>query len=335
MVKRANRIGYFDFFAGPGRYKTGEKSTPLLILERAVKSPDLSDRLVAVFNDANPEFTNALRNEIESLEGFERLVHKPQIFTGELTDDLVEQFEEINTIPALSFIDPWGYKGLSLRLIRAVIKDWGCEVIFFFNYNRINMGITNPKIEPHMEALFGAERLSSLRTELLSLTSEEREVCVKRRLGEALEEMGAPYLIPFTFRRDSRVSHYICFVSKHPRGYSIMKEVMASQGAVDEDGVPLFEYIPSGGGRQLLFDRVRPITVLSEDLRKTFARQTLTVQDIFDQHNVGTPFIKRNYKRVLIAMEDRGEIACEPDQQSRKANTMADHVLVSFSLARA
>lgn len=332
MVSRADRIGYFDFFAGPGRYGSGEMSTPLLILQRAVDSPDLSERLVSVFNDANPEYTGNLAREFEKLAGIERLKHRPQIITGELSDELVEQFEEINMIPALSFIDPWGYKGLSLRLIHAVLKDWGCEVIFFFNYNRINMGITNWKVEPHMQALFGEERLERLQAEVQSIDDpDQREQVVKRRLGDALEAMGARYLIPFTFRRDGgRVSHYICFASKHPLGYSIMKNIMANRGIKDEDGVPLFEYLPSSGGRQVSFDRARPILALPDHLLDTFAGQTLTVQQIFDVHNVGTPFIKSNYKSVLRDMEDAALITCEPDRESRRANTMADRVLVSF-----
>jgi len=31
-----NRIAYIDLFAGPGRYRDGTKSTPLLILEKAI-----------------------------------------------------------------------------------------------------------------------------------------------------------------------------------------------------------------------------------------------------------------------------------------------------------
>ena len=54
MVKMADRIPYIDLYAGPGRYKTGDKSTPLVILERAIASPDLSRRLVSIFNDADP-----------------------------------------------------------------------------------------------------------------------------------------------------------------------------------------------------------------------------------------------------------------------------------------
>lgn len=50
--------------------------------------------------------------------------------------------------------DPFGYKGLSWALIRSVIKDWGSDCVFFFNYSRINAGINNPIVNEHMEALF-------------------------------------------------------------------------------------------------------------------------------------------------------------------------------------
>lgn len=336
MGKHAERIGYLDFFAGPGRYKTGEKSTPLLILERALASEDLTDRLVSLFNDANPDFTSMLKTEIEELPGIERLKHQPQIITGEISDDLIEHFEQIKTIPSLSFIDPWGYRGLSLRLIRAVIKDWGCEVVFFFNYNRINMGIANNLVESHMQALFGEERLASLRQEIGPLKPEDREARVRRALGEALEEMGGRFLISFRFRgQGGRVSHYICFVSKHQLGYSIMKSVMAKRGAVDEDGVPLFEYIPKSAGKQLTFERDRPIQGLPADLLSKFAGQTLTMKEVYDRHNVKTPFIKRNYKTVLMEMEERGQIQCKkPDREPRRAGTLADDVLVSFPTAQ-
>ena len=61
-------------------------------------------------------------------------------------------------MPTFFFVDPWGYKGLSLRLINSVLKDWGCDCVFFFNYNRINMGLGNDAVEKHMDALFGKER---------------------------------------------------------------------------------------------------------------------------------------------------------------------------------
>jgi hypothetical protein len=43
---------------------------------------------------------------------------------------------------------------------------WGCDAIFFFNYNRINMGIANDSVREHMQALFGEEQISMLQRKL-------------------------------------------------------------------------------------------------------------------------------------------------------------------------
>jgi hypothetical protein len=109
-----------------------------------------------------------------------------------------------------------------------------------------------------------------------------------------------------------------------------MKSVMAKRGAVDEDGVPLFEYMPKSAGKQLALERDRPIEALPEDLLSRFAGQTLTMKEVYDLHNVETPFIERNYKTVLMEMEKKDQIQCEPDRESRKANTLADHVKITF-----
>lgn len=211
------------------------------------------------------------------------------------------------------------------------MKDWGCEAIFFFNYNRINMGIANDLVEPHMEALLGQERLQALRTGLRRMRPDEREARVRRSIGEALEEMGAPYLIPFLFRREAgRVSHYICFMTKNRRGYEIMKEIMASRGIVDEDGVPKFEYFPPVGGVQLSLDVERPYATLLLDLLRRFGGQTLPVLQIHDTHSVGTPFIKRNYKRAIMQLETAGRVQCRPPTADRRPGTLADNVLVTF-----
>ena len=73
--------------------------------------------------------------------------------TEEVGEKIAEIFKQMDTIPALFFVDPWGYKGLSLRLISSFLGSWGCDCIFFFNYNRINMGINNQAVKEHMDAL--------------------------------------------------------------------------------------------------------------------------------------------------------------------------------------
>ncbi|MEX2641970.1 MAG: three-Cys-motif partner protein TcmP [Acetobacterales bacterium] len=130
--KRSGRIAYIDLYAGPGRYRDGAASTPILVLEHAIKHPKISKMLVAFFNDKDLHKTDTLRSEVESLDGIDKLKHKPIISCGEIDDDAEEYFSQNRLIPTFSFIDPFGYKGLSLKIIKGVIKDWGCDCVFFF-----------------------------------------------------------------------------------------------------------------------------------------------------------------------------------------------------------
>jgi three-Cys-motif partner protein len=141
-AKRADgKIAYLDLYAGPGRYKDGAASTPLLVLESAIADPDLSKMLVTVFNDEDKNHTETLRSEIDKLPGVKKLKFKPDVTCGPIGEDAAKFFTTTRLIPSFSFVDPWGYKGLSLKIINGVIKDWGCDCVFFFNYARINAGI--------------------------------------------------------------------------------------------------------------------------------------------------------------------------------------------------
>ena len=71
--KRGTQIAYIDLFAGPGRYKDGTKSTPLLILDQAIDNPDLRQLLVTIFNDLDSTNTRSLERAIKDLPRIEKL----------------------------------------------------------------------------------------------------------------------------------------------------------------------------------------------------------------------------------------------------------------------
>src|SRR6185369_5471306 len=102
-------------------------------------------------------------------------------------------FEGLKLVPTFFFVDPWGYKGLSLRLINSVLQNWGCDCVFFFNYNRVNMGLNNEAVREHMDALFGQERANLVRVRLSGLSPEEREMLIVEELSQALKQMGARF----------------------------------------------------------------------------------------------------------------------------------------------
>jgi three-Cys-motif partner protein len=319
--KADKRIAYVDVFAGPGRYKDGTISTPLLILENAISKPELRDNLVTMFNDKDEENARALMDEINKLDGIKTLRHRPSVNNDEVGEEMVKRFEDINLIPTLFFVDPWGYKGLSLRLINSVLKDWGCECIFFFNYNRINPGLANASVKEHMDALFGELRAEQLRARLDPLSPAERELTIVEEISEALSE-GDKYVLPFEFKNDrgTRTKHHLIFVSKHPLGYKIMKGIMAKESSNNDQGVPSFDYTPATEKQPLLFELNRPLDDLADILLEEFAEQTISMNEVFEKHNYGRRYIERNYKDALSKLEMDGKIIGNPPFNKRIRN---------------
>jgi three-Cys-motif partner protein len=307
----ANKIGYVDLFAGPGRYRDGADSTPLRVLQHAIKERDLRERLVTIFNDKDEENVRALEGAINELPGIERLKTAPDIWNEEVGDGIAAHFASINTIPILAFIDPWGYKGLTLRLVDAFLKNWGCDCIFFFNYGRINAGLSNPLVREHMAALFGDDRACRLERELKGMSPAAREATVVNELAQALKTYGHRFVLPFCFKNDkgTRTSHHLILVTKHFKGYEVMKDIMASSSSASNQGVSSFTYSPADSAAQtLLFEFNRPLDDLRELLLSAYAGRRLTMREIYEEHSVDRPFISRNYKTALRQLEDEGLI---------------------------
>jgi len=87
--------------------------------------------LVTLFNDKDEDNSRSLEQAIKDLPGVEKLKYKPDVMNEDVGTKIVKMFQELRLIPTLFFVDPWGYKGLSLKLVNAVVKDWGCECNFF------------------------------------------------------------------------------------------------------------------------------------------------------------------------------------------------------------
>lgn len=91
---RTKKIAYIDLFCGPGSYEDGYKSTPLMILERAINDPDMRDLLVTFFNDIDPSYTKSLKEAIDALPDINLLKHKPTIGNIKVGKDFEEFFQK-------------------------------------------------------------------------------------------------------------------------------------------------------------------------------------------------------------------------------------------------
>lgn len=332
--KRDNRIAYIDLYAGPGSYEDGSKSTPLKILETAIADKDIRNMLVSIFNDKDEKHANALDNAIKTMPGYNTLKYKPTIYNMEVDEKLVKYFEEIKLIPSFFFIDPWGYKGLSLKLVGSVLKDWGCDCVFFFNYNRIKPALVNQMVGKHMWGLFGESRVKYIQSELKKLNKRRSERFIMGQLASAVKEMGYEFVHHFRFICPKGKTYYLVFVTKHFKGYHTMKGIMAKESTSAPQGVPSYEYDPEERRRPTLIDFDRPLDDLCEMLLDEYASQELIVWEIYKKHSVDRPYILENYKEGLKKLESYGKIEANPPADNRRKNTMADRVKIRFPKRR-
>lgn len=333
---RDGKIAYIDLFAGPGRYEDDSASTPILILEQAVAQTDIRDALVSIFNDINANNSNALQNAVSKITGIETLKYKPVINNAEVDAQLAQSLENMKLVPTFFFVDPWGFKGLSLRLINSVLKDWGCDCVFFFNYNRINMGLNNQIVESHMNELFSEEKARRLRERIVGLSPMNREEAILDSITEALRDRGGQFVIPFCFKNEdgTRTSHHLIFVTKHFRGYEIMKDIMAKESTRSAQNVPSFAYNPRDLISPPLIELSRPLDELKAMLCRDLAGRRITMRQIYERHSNGKPYIEANYKEALRQLEAEGKVLARPPASDRRkikgVVTFANEVLVEF-----
>lgn len=203
------------------------------------------------------------------------------------------------------------------------------------------MGLSNDFVEEHMNSLFGKARADALRSRLSQLRVAERELAIVEEIAQALKGMGGTYVLPFRFKNDigNRTSHHLIFVSKDVKGYEIMKEIMAKESSKADQGVPSFEYSPADIKQPLLFELTRPLDDLADLLLAKYTGQRLTVRQLYEEHNIGTPYIRKNYKDILKQLESNGKVSADPPASKRLKRrgqvTLGDKVVITFPIGSA
>lgn len=332
LSRTTGDICYADLYAGRGKYADGTLSVPLLILQRAICDTQLRQRLITLFNDSDRDTYNHLVSNIAALPDVTQLHHQPKALNLSVGRDDAQLVAALPSAPTITFLDPFGYSGISLDLIDMLTSGFARECIVFFNTNRINAAVSNPGIQSRMEFLFGAADWPAVRRRIKAFQRIDRELAVVEEFVQALKRRGMDFGLPFRVRNQegTRASHHLIHVCRHVTGYTIMKDIMARESSGAGEGVPRFEYNPPDSRYGILFDYARPLSDLRDLLLEHFAGRTLPMVQIFDEHQVGTPFVKKNYKDVLHQMEADGLIVAEPPADKRRAGTFADTVMVTF-----
>jgi three-Cys-motif partner protein len=322
-------LAYMELFSGPGVFADGNRSTPMMVAQHAVNSR-FANRMNLFLNEMDDGYAARLAANISQIVGVEKLAGRIHLSRAEVTRaNHGELLQPMKGMPAVLFVDPWGYKGVSLDLFASFIDGahMGRDAILFFNYRRITAALSNEQFAVHMAAMFGEQRAARLSSDIADLHGDAREKKVFAAIEEALHEAGARYSQRFEF---SKRGDNLIFISKSVKGLDVAKTVMAKRSDMDDEGVASFAFDsrPKLEFQEVLFKPPSKLEELRVDLARRFAGRTVTFKQLFHEHHPTTQYVERNYRDVLLQMEHDGEIAASPSQ--RRAGTFGPNVRITF-----
>ena len=227
------RIIFIDGFAGPGVYEKGEIGSPIIALKCLMNhSLELCQRgtefgflfiesdakraesLKAVIAETFPEIPKNVKIHIEH-GNFETTMKS-------LLDGI--DGNQKNLTPTFAFIDPFGYGGLPLYLIKRILAFERCEVFINFAYDSVNRFIeaTDTREKIYTD-LFGTEEWRDIR----QIKDPERRNQELTALYTRQLQTSSKYVRSFEMINDmNKVSYYLYFATNQIKGFEEMKKAM-------------------------------------------------------------------------------------------------------------
>jgi len=329
-----DEVAYVDLFSGPGTYEDNSRSTPLLIVEAAIRKPKFADGIRFYFNDKEKALIQSLEQEIRALPGMGNLKSGPVYKQEPASISLINSFGVRNDIPQFFFLDQFGWADVMPPMIAHIFKARRCDAVFFIRTNRTIAAVTNKRAEEAMIRLIGKDRLEGLRREFRKPYAQKEKLLLDA-LKQVCSECGAPYFQAFPFRifhRDGS-KHHLIYLGKHEKGLSIMKEIMGSSSSMEQSGVPVMGYAEVAITPSLF--EPDPHAELEQELLRVFAGNRLTVASIYSQHHpTSERFFLRHYQEALRRLEARHAVSTHPVAAERPDRngvvTMGENVEIDF-----
>lgn len=322
------KILYIDGFAGPGRYTGGEDGSPIIALKAArAFQPRLRAQIHFLFVEKDIERAQFLQRIIRDME----IPSSFQIFVeGGVTFEEAFQkhrgkFERGNgkLIPTFAFLDPFGWTGAPMSIIRAILNNPSCEVLFNFMYEEINRFISHPDQGKNFDALFGA---ADWRDCINIVGPRKRRQCIWELYQRQLSSVaGAKFVRSFEMRnRRNQPDYYLFYGTNNIRGLEKMKDAM---WAIDESGEFTFADL-TDPNQLVLFGGEPNVSQLRAQLIKKFEGKEPSVEEIEYFVLAETAFKATHYKRVLRNLEcEQSKILPLNPAPRRKPGTYADRTL--------
>jgi three-Cys-motif partner protein len=232
----SNELAFWDCFAGKGTYDGGQPGSPLQVLEESQRcwNGRRKIKLTCVFieKDRNnfKELRETLRELYPDLENDRWFAYNSD-YVDILDSAMNGEIEELQTLvrkPSLFFLDPFGFKGLSLGTIQKMMSRRSCEVLITLMVESIKRHRKTSRVIDHFKRMFGVDDLTRL-NEICSKPHPEAEIVeyYEERL-RSRDGANIKHTLSFAFTPTRRnvILYYLVFGTNHRAGLDAMHRTM-------------------------------------------------------------------------------------------------------------
>jgi three-Cys-motif partner protein len=337
----ATPLLYLDLQAGVGYDAEEQLASPLLTLKAIADSTDdslkLNEQVQMYFYDAAEPLLAKLQENITALPYIESLIHAPVVLQDpETQSSLINQVKQGQ--PTLVALDPFS-GGFSGEIITAARQGENNTLFMLFTYSKMRQALLAAEPNENIKTLFRDRLIPLQNKDRLEKRAKKREMALVQEWETILNEAA---FFTFTFKINlpgkDQTSHYLTLASKNKVDYLGIKELLYAYGEVQEDGVPLFfanqkPQPPLLPGFFQFFNEYCLDNLISDLAQKKSQFHYQTVQDIYEEHSVGTHYIKSNYLTALAKLNQMGHIDLV-DINNKKVKQITDATVVFYKLHR-
>jgi three-Cys-motif partner protein len=305
-------LAFIDLYAGDGKPEDGKPATPVRVLNSIFGATDkynLNKVVRTFFNDEKKAVTAKLKENLQQLPYYGDLQHKPVLLHEETSLASLAKLLG-NDTPTLLYLDPFGYD-FSQQLLLQSVRRWGLDLFMLFTPAKLRAAIQGATDDSLVADVFGKERLQKISdfSERYHDAGQREDFIVDQFEDIFREKDYKTFRFKISLPKKNQTSHYLFFVSKNDAPYMKMKELMLMYSDYQEDGVPLFG---ANIKHQLsLFQEQYRYSIknLIVDLAaKKSYYHNLPIDSIYRHHNIGTNYIRGNYKEAFEALKQEGVV---------------------------
>jgi three-Cys-motif partner protein len=254
-------IDYIDCFSGPWNVR-GENyedsSFGIAITELRNARKKLAERSISL--GLRCFFLEQDASAYAQLETFAQTISDIQIETKnkrleDAVDDILSFHHRAGAAFPFVLIDPTGWTGFSLKVIRPLLQLKPGEVLINYMTWHARRFIEAEQERDNFDALYGD---ASWRDELVGLSGDQRDDAMVRLYAQRVQKAGGYNFVcytPILHREDDTTHFHLIYASRNEKGVEVFKEAERRAVAVmEEKRAQAQQAKRTAGGQTLMFD---------------------------------------------------------------------------------